>query len=278
MPLMDGTSHNLPGEGNPSSIAPCKSIHINISKKLMTKYEFYSRKDGHKMMSEALRAGIKSYNGDSLELRTDMDEKTKIKEIFDRMDMDLKDTYNIKISLEEDQLQKFDKLILQKGLSRNRAIKEIVYAQILDWKKKYDSTQKKEENQKNEKPIKNAHVIEGEKKLKAHLEMLKRFSLINIPELTVVWQPKNNYHLHGEVIGKTIFIYDMTFEEAMTTLEHEYLHKFCKIVSNPAIEGANTIIILMNMLVRHLNREIYEQQEKIIDKFVGRMRKKQATS
>lgn len=252
-------------------------IYINIPRKIKVVHEFYSQKDGHNTMSEALRSGIKQCEEGSLVLKTGIDEKTKINAILGIIvnKKDLKyDTYNTEIHMEENLLQRFDRLILQKGLkSRNRAIKEIVYAQILEWKKKYDSTQKKEENQKNEEPIKNAYVIEGEKKLKAHLELLKHFSLINIPELTVVWQPKDNYHLHGEVIGKTICIYDTTFEDAMTTLEHEYLHKFCKIVSEPAIEGANTIIILMNMLVRHLNREIYEQQEKIIDKFVGRMRK-----
>ncbi len=277
MPSWDETCDSM---SDPSSSASRKKrIYLKIPRKIKVVHEFYSQKDGHNTMSEAFRSGIKQCEEGSLVLRTDMDEQTKINAVLGKIEnkKNLKyDTYNTEIRLEENLLQKFDRLILQKDLkSRNRAIREIVYAQIMEWKKKYDSTQKKEDSVET---IKNGYAIEGEKKLNEHLEMLKHFSLINIPGLTVVWQPKNNYHLHGEVIGKTICIYDMTYEEAITTLEHEYLHKFCKIVSKPAEEGANTIIIVMNMLVRHLNREIYEQQEKIIDKFVERMRKKQVTS
>lgn len=260
---------------NPSSSAQSKKrVYINIFKKIKNEYESYSQKDGHNTISEALRSGIKQCEEGSLVLKTDIDEKTKINEILGKI-VDIKDlkydTYNTEIRLEENLLQRFDRLILQKGLkSRNRAIREIIYAQILEMKNKYEASVNAEKT----------ITVEPKdlKKLKQDLEDLKQTYGLGL-ELDVVWTPKVKSKKEAEVIGNKIYIYSLTYEEAEFWLEHEY-HEYCQHVtsSKPLVDAMNLTLIFWKMVMEYFNNEGYKKREKYIETLLKNLKKKQATS
>ena len=91
-------------------------------------------------------------------------------------------------------------------------------------------------------------------------ELKKLQSLLNHGhELKVVWTPKKDFNLDGEIKGHVIYVYSPSFEVAMKTLHHEFLDYAVSQCVDPYKQVANQLIIL-------LNKQAYDRKEKLVDK------------
>ena len=77
-------------------------------------------------------------------------------------------------------------------------------------------------------------------------------------ELQVLWVPKDNSKLSGEVRGCYIYVYDEDEEVALETLKHEFLDYAISRVIEPYKEVTNRLIAL-------INEEAYKKKEKLVD-------------
>jgi len=96
-----------------------------------------------------------------------------------------------------------------------------------------------------------------EKRLNEELERLKRFSGLG-SELSVIWKPRSDSVLSGEVKKDIICIYELEEEKAISILRHEFID-FC--VSQP-IDPYKEIT---NSLIRVLNDIAYKRKEKVVE-------------
>jgi len=94
------------------------------------------------------------------------------------------------------------------------------------------------------------------KKLEAELNNLKERSGLGL-ELKVVWKPRFNNELSGEVKNNIIFIYEEDEKKAIDTLQHEFLD-YC--VSKPIMPYK----MLLNKLIQMLNDDAYRQKEEVV--------------
>jgi len=97
----------------------------------------------------------------------------------------------------------------------------------------------------------------GEAKLNEELKKLQ--SLLNQGyELKVVWTPKQDSNLDGEVKGKIIHVYSQSLDEALKTLRHEFLDFAISEIIEPYKQVANSMIVLVN-------KQAYERKEKLVE-------------
>ena len=91
-------------------------------------------------------------------------------------------------------------------------------------------------------------------------ELKKLQSLLNHGhELKVVWAPKKDFNLDGEIKGDVIYVYSLSLEDAIKTLHHEFLDYAVSQCVDPYKQVANQLIIL-------LNKQAYDRKEKLVDK------------
>ncbi|MCK4477038.1 hypothetical protein KAU88_00715 [Candidatus Bathyarchaeota archaeon] len=94
--------------------------------------------------------------------------------------------------------------------------------------------------------------------LEKELARLKR--LIPSVEVSVVrWEPKEHYRISGEVVGNTIYVFDLSTDEALDTLRHEFLD--CLITRRIV----NPLVSLINTLIKTRENEIYREKEQLIN-------------
>ena len=96
------------------------------------------------------------------------------------------------------------------------------------------------------------------------LEQLLRRLKEEIPlgrHLKLVYKPGNDSSLSGEVVGDTIYIYEVDGEKALETLIHEYFDYVMSIAIEPYRAFAN-------LLIKHLNEEAYRKKEEIVEGIV----------
>lgn len=101
-------------------------------------------------------------------------------------------------------------------------------------------------------------------RLRNELERLKRLSGLGL-KLEVVWKPRAEGALSGEVRNNTIYVYDVEEEKAIETLRHEFLD--CCI--SEAIEPYKKIT---NRLISMINEEAYKMKEGIVEGLVKILR------
>jgi len=90
-----------------------------------------------------------------------------------------------------------------------------------------------------------------ENKLKNILDSL------NLP-LDVVWIPKANMPIHGEIKENVILIYDAGEKTAIDTFEHEvYEYKFKEVTK--------LYRVMVNSLIDIIEKEIYSRKETFFD-------------
>lgn len=94
-------------------------------------------------------------------------------------------------------------------------------------------------------------------KLEAELERLKRLSGLGF-ELKVIWEPRPDGALSGEVKSNTIYVYDAEEGKALETLRHEFLD-YCV---SQAIEPYREVT---NQLIRMINDVAYRRKEKVVE-------------
>ncbi|MEM3490089.1 MAG: hypothetical protein QXO75_10625 [Nitrososphaerota archaeon] len=104
-----------------------------------------------------------------------------------------------------------------------------------------------------------------QKKLSDELERLKA-KLGYGKELSVKWVPhqdkflnSGNNKLSGEVVGKTIYIYEDDEKEALETLRHEFLDYMV------SIEVIAPYKKFINNLIRLFEEEVYKRKEVLIE-------------
>jgi len=81
-------------------------------------------------------------------------------------------------------------------------------------------------------------------------------------ELKVVWTPKQDSNLDGEIKDDVIYIYSSSFEAAMKTLHHEFLDYAVSQCVDPYKQVANQLIILFN-------KQAYDIKEKLVEKLAN---------
>jgi hypothetical protein len=101
----------------------------------------------------------------------------------------------------------------------------------------------------------------GEAKLSGELKKLQ--SLLNQGhELKVVWTPKKDSDLDGEVKGNIIHLYSESSEQALKTLRHEFLDFVMSEMIEPYKQVANSLIALVN-------KQAYTKKERLLEKLVN---------
>lgn len=93
--------------------------------------------------------------------------------------------------------------------------------------------------------------------LEEELERLKARAGIKT-DFKVVWLPKVDSKKEGEVVGSTIFIYSLDFDDALQTLRHE----FVDVVVSSAIEP---YLKLVNVLLSAISEEAYKKKEMVVE-------------
>ncbi len=94
-------------------------------------------------------------------------------------------------------------------------------------------------------------------KLRRELKRLQE-TLNQCHHLNVVWTPKRESSLDGEVKGDTIYIYSLSFNGAMKTLRHEFLDYTVSQCIEPYRQVTNSFVAL-------LNKQAYERKEKLVE-------------
>jgi len=81
-------------------------------------------------------------------------------------------------------------------------------------------------------------------------------------ELKVKWLPDCNSKKSGEVLGKTIYIYEEDEGKALDILRHEFIDYILtkELVSLPQK--------MINSLIKLIEEEMYERKEKLIEKLM----------
>jgi hypothetical protein len=100
-----------------------------------------------------------------------------------------------------------------------------------------------------------------QKLLERELSLLKsRFQLAH--ELKVKWLPNSSSNKSGEVIGKTIYIYEENEAKTSDTLKHEFVEY---ILTYELIAPYKKLV---NKLISLFEEEMYEQKERLIEKLL----------
>jgi len=94
-------------------------------------------------------------------------------------------------------------------------------------------------------------------KLTEELRKLQRL-LNHGHNLKVVWTPRKDSTLDGEVRGSIIHIYNETLDEGLKTLRHEFLDYIISGAIEPYKEVTNSLIAL-------LNKQAYGRKEKLVE-------------
>ena len=74
----------------------------------------------------------------------------------------------------------------------------------------------------------------------------------------VIWSPQNNSQIEGKVEDNTITIYSENIQDALDTLQHEFVDYMISQTIKP-------YITLVNSLISILTKEAYETKEKSVE-------------
>ncbi len=92
--------------------------------------------------------------------------------------------------------------------------------------------------------------------LEAELRRLEKILGMN-DGLSIEWIPDGNNRLSGEVMKKTIFIYEEDLDSALETLRHEIIdYLICQAIQ-PYKDIANRLILLLNEIA-------YKEKEDLV--------------
>ena len=106
------------------------------------------------------------------------------------------------------------------------------------------------------------------KKLVEELKRLQRL-LNHGEELKIEWEPgkirrNGKQRLCGEVIGKTIYIYEENETEALNTLRHEMIEHLLSTFEKNYIELVNSLIQVFNEIQKRKREHIVDKLAKIV--------------
>jgi predicted phosphatase len=103
----------------------------------------------------------------------------------------------------------------------------------------------------------------SETRLKEELKRLQ--GMLNAGrELEVVWSPKIDSNLSGEVKGKVIYIYEPDEDKAIEALRHEFIDYFISQAIEPYKSVANKLIQLLNEIAYKKKEEVVESLVKLL--------------
>lgn len=136
----------IPGESNLPAITSRKKVRVYgfTTKRLMTNYAVFCRLVGYNTTSDALRWGIRGWIEGSLELgNIEINEnilhtEEELKKLHgDKLVKWKHDNSDFEIRIDEHLLKNFDEKIKNSFKRKNRAIKAIMFTQILKWRQLY---------------------------------------------------------------------------------------------------------------------------------------------
>ena len=84
-----------------------------------------------------------------------------------------------------------------------------------------------------------------QRRLDEELDQLTRMMGLD-PGLAVVWMPRANNSLSGEVQGQRIFVYEPDEKEALDVLRHEVVDYLVSQAIEPYKEATNALIKMVN--------------------------------
>ena len=93
--------------------------------------------------------------------------------------------------------------------------------------------------------------------LEYELEAMKTISKQGL-ELEVLWLPREDGPLSGEVKGNVIYIYESDEEKALDVLEHEFVDYLVTLAMDP-------LKLMINSLIKLVNRMAYLNKEKSVE-------------
>jgi hypothetical protein len=97
--------------------------------------------------------------------------------------------------------------------------------------------------------------------LEKQLSRLKdRFQMAH--ELELKWLPDANSRKSGEVLGKTVYIYEEDEAKALDTLRHEFVEY---VLTDELIAPYKKLV---NSLITVLEEEMYERKERLIGRLL----------
>jgi hypothetical protein len=101
----------------------------------------------------------------------------------------------------------------------------------------------------------------GKSRLNEELKRLQGF--LNFGHgLRVIWTPRQESDLDGEVKDNTIHIYSVTLEDALKTLRHEFLDYIISEMIEPYKDFSNALVMLVN-------KRAYSKKEKVVQKLAN---------
>ena len=103
-----------------------------------------------------------------------------------------------------------------------------------------------------------------QQRLEKELDMLKAKLALNV-SLIVIWQPDSAKAMDGEVVGKTIYIYEPDDENAINVLRHEVVD-YC--LTSRII---HPLVDLVNLLIKVRADDVYREKERLVDALVNLM-------
>jgi len=107
-------------------------------------------------------------------------------------------------------------------------------------------------------------------RLEDELEMMKAVSKQGL-ELEVLWLPREDGPILGEVKGKTIYIYESDEEKALDVLEHEFVDYLVTM-------GIDPFKLIVNSLIKLVNRMAYLNKEKSVEALRALLKERRGSS
>jgi len=108
------------------------------------------------------------------------------------------------------------------------------------------------------------NIIDVQKALEEELEKLKNRSGYRV-DLKVLWIPKAESRLSGEVKEDIIYIYEHEVDRALEALRHEFVDFMVSRVIEPYREVANKLMELLNTMLYRRKEEVVEAILKLLE-------------
>ena len=107
-------------------------------------------------------------------------------------------------------------------------------------------------------------------RLEDELEMMKTISKQGLG-LKVLWLPREDGPLSGEVKGNVIYIYESDEEKALDVLEHEFVDYLVTM-------GIDPFKLMINSLIKLVNRMAYLNKEKSVEALRALLKERRGSS
>ena len=104
----------------------------------------------------------------------------------------------------------------------------------------------------------------NKRRLASELNRLQKITGNN-QQFDLIWSPQNDSHIEGKVEGNAITIYSENIEDAIDTLQHEFVDYIISQTIKPYVN-------LVNSLMSIITKDAYETKEDAVESLLRLMR------